>query len=215
MMPQEYTIRKAEITDLAAVMRIERHSFEEGIAEDQAVFAERLTFASDCSYVLVQSEYQSVCGYFTSEIWEAAKIDPAFFALGHSVRERHRPAGTALYISSFALLPEIRGKRIALSQHTADSFHSAAPSTDGVIRLGRAADSRLTVGVAEMFFAASIERIIAVFPQLQRALLLVHENWHKAVHIYEAQGFARMQTLERFTWFGDHRAFVYEKAIKR
>ena len=178
MMLKGYRVRKAKPGDLAAVMQVERQSFEETIVEDERVFADRIAYASDCNYVLVETDVQAVCGYFTAELWDASQIGAEAFALGHSVQERHQPTGTTLYISSFALLPEVRGQRIA-----------------------------------ENFFALSIERIAAVFPQVERVILLVHEDWHKAIHIYEKQGFIRTQVLERFAWFGDKRAFIYEKTI--
>ena len=178
MVAKGYSVRKAEPRDLAAVMQVERQSFEETIVEDESVFADRIAYTSGCNYVLVKADTQSVCGYFTAELWDSSQMGADAFALGHSVRERHQPAGTALYISSFALLPEVRGQSIA-----------------------------------EHFFAASIERIVAVFPQLERSILLVHEDWHKAIRIYEKQGFIRTQVLERFAWFGDKRAFIYQKMI--
>ena len=178
MVAKGYSVRKAEPRDLAAVMQVERQSFEENIVEDESVFADRIAYTSGCNYVLVKADTQSVCGYFTAELWDSSQMGADAFALGHSVRERHQPAGTALYISSFALLPEVRGQSIA-----------------------------------EHFFAASIERIVAVFPQLERSILLVHEDWHKAIRIYEKQGFIRTQVLERFAWFGDKRAFIYQKMI--
>ena len=179
MVSKGYSVRKAEQGDLAAVMQVERQSFEENIVEEESVFAERLAYAAGCNYVLVKIDTQSVCGYFTAELWADSQIESDAFALGHSVRERHQPAGTVLYISSFALLPEMRGLKIA-----------------------------------ENFFAAAIEHITSVFPQLERIILLVHEDWHKAIRIYEKQGFARTQILDRFAWFGDKRAFIYEKTMK-
>lgn len=179
---QAYTVRPARSADIAAVMRIEAQSFAEGIAEEEAVFAERLAGAEGCNYVLERADH-SVCGYFMAEIWAARQFAPSFFALGHSVRERHDPAGTTLYISSFALLPEVRGIR------SADQ----------------------NAGIAACFFAAAQDCITALFPQLERIILLVHEDWHKAITIYEAQGFTRIQVLERFPWFGTKRAFIYEK----
>ena len=178
MMLKGYSVRKAEQGDLAAVMQVERQSFEENIVEYESVFADRIAYAVDCNYVLVKTNTQSVCGYFTAELWDFSQIGADAFALGHSVRERHQSTGTALYISSFALLPDVRGQSIA-----------------------------------EKFFAASIERIAAVFPQLERIILLVHEDWHKAIRIYEKQGFIRTQVLDRFAWFGDKQAFIYEKMI--
>ena len=178
-----YTVRQACTADITAVMQIEAQSFAEGIAEDELVFTERLAEAEGCNYVLVNAASQSVCGYFTAELWTAAQFTPSFFDLGHSVRDRHDPAGTTLYISSFALLPEVRGQR------TADK----------------------TSGIAEYFFSAALDYITAAFPQLQRIILLVHEDWHKAITIYEGQGFTRIQVLDNFSWFAGKKAFIYEK----
>ena len=178
MVAKGFSVRKAELGDLAAIMQVERQSFEENIVEDESVFADRIEYASNCNYVIVKANTQSVCGYFTAELWADSQIENDAFALGHSVRERHQPAGTVLYISSFALLPEVRGQSIA-----------------------------------EKFFVAAIEHIISVFPQLERIILLVHEDWHKAIRIYEKQGFIRIQILDQFAWFGNKRAFIYEKTI--
>lgn len=241
-----YTVRGATSSDIEAIMHVEQQSFADGIAETQAVFAERLACAARCNYVLLSSDSQSVCGYVTAEIWDAAQFDPALFSLGHSVREQHRPDGTTLYISSFALLPEVRGTRIpradipgVLRCAEADSnvistqlscmrSTQAAQPASGQYQIGTdgdtadtggnqrtvpAKDQNHTVGLAALFFSAALERIIASFPQLERIVLLVHEDWRKAIALYEAYGFTRMHTLEQFAWFGGKRAFVYEKMI--
>ena len=245
-MMQKYAIRCAESRDIEAIMRVEHQSFAAGIAETQAVFAERLACAARCNYVLLDSGAQSVCGYVTAEIWDAAQFDPALFSLGHSVREQHHPDGTTLYISSFALLPEVRGTRIpctdipgALRCAEAESdvistqlscmrSTQAAQPASGQYQIGTdgdtadtggnqrtvpAKDQNHTVGLAALFFSAALERIAASFPQLERIVLLVHEDWRKAIALYEAYGFTRMHTLEQFAWFGGKRAFIYEKAL--
>jgi len=204
-MMQKYAIRCAEARDIEAIMRVEHQSFAAGIAETQAVFAERLACAAQCNYVLLDSGAQSVCGYFTAEIWEAARFDPALFSLGHSVREQHRPDGTTLYISSFALLPEVRGTRIPRSALSVESLASKAGADT--------AQGEPTIGLAALFFTTVLERIGAAFPQLERIVLLVHEEWHNALALYEKYGFTPIQTLDRFAWFGGKRAFVYEKMI--
>ena len=56
-------------------------------------------------------------------------------------------------------------------------------------------------------------RDLAAVMQVEQVVLLVHEDWHKAIRIYEKQGFIRTQILDRFAWFGDRRAFIYEKTI--
>ena len=204
-MMQKYAIRCAESRDIEAIMRVEHQSFAAGIAETQAVFAERLACAARCNYVLLDSDAQSVCGYFTAEIWETAPFDPALFSLGHSVREQHRPDGTTLYISSFALLPEVRGIRIPRSALSIESRASKAGADT--------AQGEPTIGLAALFFTTVLERIGAAFPQLERIVLLVHEEWHNALALYGKYGFTPIQTLDRFVWFGGKRAFVYEKMI--
>ena len=186
-------------------MHVEQQSFADGIAETQVTFAERLTCADQCNYVLLSSDGQSVCGYVTAEIWDAAQFDPALFSLGHSVREQHRPDGTTLYISSFALLPEVRGIRIPRSALSVESRASKAESDT--------AQGEPTIGLAALFFTTVLKRIGAAFPQLKRIVLLVHEDWHNALALYEKYGFTPIQTLDRFAWFGGKRAFVYEKII--
>ena len=204
-MMQKYAIRCAESRDIEAIMRVEHQSFAAGIAETQAVFAERLACAARCNYVLLDSGAQSVCGYVTAEIWDAAQFDPALFSLGHSVREQHHPDGTTLYISSFALLPEVRGTRIPRSALSVESRTSKAGADT--------AQGEPTIGLAALFFTTVLERIGAAFPQLERIVLLVHEEWHNALALYEKYGFTPIQTLDRFAWFGGKRAFVYEKMI--
>ena len=96
MVAKGYSVRKAEPRDLAAVMQVERQSFEENIVEDESVFADRIAYTSGCNYVLVKADTQSVCGYFTAELWESSEIGADAFALGRAGRGRHQPAGTAL-----------------------------------------------------------------------------------------------------------------------
>lgn len=178
MMDELYSIRKAESYDLPAVMNIEHKSFEKNIVEEEKVFAERLEYALDCNYLLVKTDTESVCGYFISEIWKCAHVDSTSFALGHSVRTCHHPLGKVLYISSFALLPEVRGS-----------------------------------GVAEQFFETALTLITSHFSNIKRIILLVHEQWVKAIRIYEKQGFTRVQIIKPFTDFGGKSAFIYEKIL--
>jgi len=193
MLPQ-YAIREATPADITAVMRIELQSFADGIAESEAVFTERLRYAEHCNYVLVRQTDKAVCGYLTAEIWKADPQTPEAFALGHSVYERHCAAGTALYISSFALAPELRSQKLKPVQY------SSAADTD-----------QTAIGAATFFFSGALKRITAAFPQLKKLILLVHEDWRNAIRIYEAQGFTRIAVLERFPAFGGKQAYIYEK----
>lgn len=196
------TVRPAQAADLDAIMQVERTSFADGVAESTAVFAERLNAAQGCNHVLVHGETAAVCGYFTAEIWQAARFDAAAFALGHPVHERHCPDGTVLYISSFALLPALRGKKITLSGGA--RIPSAAAQRTGAAQ---------RAGAAKTFFRAAVNDTLYAFPQLERILLLVHEDWHKAIRIYESEGFTRTSVLEQFAGFGHKRAFIYEKTV--
>lgn len=193
----QYTIREAAPTDIAAVMRIELQSFDGEIAESEAVFEERLGYADHCNYILVRQTDNAVCGYLTAEIWEADLYNPESFALGHSVYERHSIAGTALYISSFALAPELRSQKLQPTQYS-----------------NAAGAGKAVIGAATFFFTGALERITAAFPQLKKLILLVHEDWRNAIRIYEAQGFTRIDVLERFPVFGGKRAYIYEKMLQ-
>lgn len=177
-MTEHYTLRKAVENDLPAIMQIEYQSFEKHIIEDEHIFADRIAYASGCNYLLVEERTQLVYGYFISEIWDSTKYGIDAFTLGHAVQEYHQPLGTVLYISSFALLPEVRGS-----------------------------------GIAEHFFKTALKYITDNFPKLERVILLVHEEWFKAIRIYEKQGFDRLHTIEHFAGFENKRAFIYEKIL--
>lgn len=177
-MTEQYTIRQAVANDLPAVMHIEYQSFEKHIIEDEHIFADRITYASGCNYLLVEERTTLVCGYFISEIWDSAKHGIDAFTLGHSVQEYHQPQGTVLYISSFALLPEVRGS-----------------------------------GIAEHFFKTALKCITDHFSQLEQVILLVHEDWSKAIRIYEKQGFIQSKTIKHFAGFKNKQAFIYKKPL--
>ncbi|MEL3906467.1 MAG: GNAT family N-acetyltransferase [Treponema sp.] len=202
------TVRLAEDADLSGIMQVERNSFTAGIVESETVFAERLSGAKGCNHVLVHAGTAAVYGYFTSEIWRNDGVEGEAFALGHPVHERHCPDGTVLYISSFALLPVLRGKKITLSGGNRTSSAGADPA--GV---AQQTGTTQPAGAASTFFKTAIHNTLKGFPQLERIILLVHEDWYKAIRIYEAQGFTRTNVLKHFAGFGNKRAFIYEKTV--
>jgi len=65
---------------------------------------------------MAQNNTSQIFGYFCSEKWNAfpteAKNQLELFTLGHSAEKSHSVDGKILYISSFAILSEFRGKRL-------------------------------------------------------------------------------------------------------
>lgn len=112
--------------DIDEIMRIENESFAPEIREERSVFRDRLETFPDGNFVLVRkaaparkdrdarlphpTNPRALAGYFSSEIWDAVPPPVAEeWKLGHSARERHKPDGTVLYVSSFAVEPASRG----------------------------------------------------------------------------------------------------------
>lgn len=103
-------LRFAKLQDLDSIMKIEEESFVPGIREQSTVFAERIqTFCK--GFVLFESSCGNPAGYFCSEKWNQIPLNDDFFKLGHSAAKTHCKNGSVLYITSFALLPEFRGKK--------------------------------------------------------------------------------------------------------
>lgn len=103
------TIRTAKISDIDAIMKIEREAFDVCIQEKESVFLERIELFNDGFFVLEEDGF--VCGYFSSELWNfLEERTEADFSLGHDIGKCHSNSGDELYISSFALLQEMRGK---------------------------------------------------------------------------------------------------------
>lgn len=113
----------AKIFDIPEILKIERASFIPAIQETPATFQERLEIfpqgfllLQDTASTAIEKNGHSVAaGYFTSEIWNFIPKTDDFFALNHSSKKLHNPNGTVLYVSSFALFPEYRGKGLAQS----------------------------------------------------------------------------------------------------
>jgi len=113
----EFKIEPALPDDIDEIMRIEDESFAPEIREARSVFQDRLETFPEGNFVLVRDTAahtgqapRTLAGYFASEIWN--DVPPPVIAgwqLGHSARERHHPAGTVLYVSSFAVEPVSRG----------------------------------------------------------------------------------------------------------
>lgn len=111
-------IRRAEFSDIDSIMKIEKKSFPFLIREDRGVFLQRLKVFPQ-GFVVLESENLSgeagaenggkICGYLCSELWRQFPSSDEFFSVGHDISLAHCDGGSALYISSFAVLPEFRG----------------------------------------------------------------------------------------------------------
>ena len=126
----------AQPFDLFSIMNIERQSFIPQIQEKKRVFEKRLklfpegflVLADSSDEVVLKNKVALVCGYLCAERWDSL---PAFsllehasekeqknarkkiekrFELGHNPLYTHKESGSILYISSFALLKDYRGK---------------------------------------------------------------------------------------------------------
>ncbi len=109
-------IRRAEFSDIDSVMKIEKKSFPFLIREERRVFLQRLEVFPQ-GFIVLESENLSgaenggggICGYLCSELWRQFPSSDEFFSVGHDISLAHCNDGSALYISSFAVLPEFRG----------------------------------------------------------------------------------------------------------
>ncbi|EFW37592.1 hypothetical protein HMPREF9554_01913 [Treponema phagedenis F0421] len=193
--PDELCLRLANEKDLPRILEIETESFSSEIVESPETFAERIRHAGNCFYLLCKTpakgeraEEEKILAYLSAELWEELPpMKDEFFALGHSAKERHRGEGKVLYIASFALAKNNRGKK--------------------VLRHGK------TESLASFFFRSAIDTICSDYPKIDTQLLLVHNEWTAAKYIYQQQGFYEIATFTRFEGFGKAPALIYKKDI--
>ena len=136
--------------DIDSILAIERQSFIPQIQEKRACFERRLEAFPEGFLILSDAGEEAVrahgsaltCGYFCSERWDslpsASDEDGAFarkFAPGHDIRHAHVPDGAYLYISSFALRAEYRGKGIGKKffGHSLSALCGAHRSIESVV----------------------------------------------------------------------------------
>ena len=108
----------AQPFDIPQIMQVERASFIPGIQEKQKTFDARLQIFPQGFFVAVDTSEKTVAkaghavtaGYFCSELWESVPSEDKAFALNHKIHKTHAKGGTVLYPSSYALLPDYRGK---------------------------------------------------------------------------------------------------------
>jgi [ribosomal protein S18]-alanine N-acetyltransferase len=103
-------IRRVTEQDLPVIMEIERTSFIPAIQEREAVFEERIRICGNCFTIFEDEAVQKTAGYFSAERWSAVPDDDSIFSLNHSAESIYSPDGPVIYLSSFALLPQYRGR---------------------------------------------------------------------------------------------------------
>ncbi len=107
-------IRTANLFDIDSIMDIENSSFIPQVREERQVFLQRLKVFPQGFILLVGDsgsveKDNNVCGYFCTELWKKMPESADFFSVGHDISLAHCQDGSVLYISSFALLPNLRG----------------------------------------------------------------------------------------------------------
>lgn len=103
------TFRKANLSDIYAIMDIERDSFHFNIVEKEEVFRSRIETYNDGFYVAILTN--KIIGYVSSELWEYVEsYNHDRFLLDHNINKYHNTSGRELYISSLGLLNQYRGQ---------------------------------------------------------------------------------------------------------
>lgn len=163
------SVHRAHITDLDAILRIERECFPAGIRETKVTFESRLTVFPEGFFTLkaldsaAPSGNSTISGYFCSEIWDSIPQGAQdAYQLDHDTGNRHCKDGSVLYISSFAVLPAVRG------------------------------------GAGRFLFKTAVSHLLSCFPSIQAIHFIVNEQWFAARHIYETEGFSYTGQIPAF-----------------
>ena len=117
-------IRLASVDDIDDIMNVENSAFIAGIREEKSVFLERIKRCPEL--FLIFQEGDKVAGYLSAEIMEKIPETAEELELGHLPVDIHLENNNCtekqgeglsqkvrkafIYISSFAILPEFRGK---------------------------------------------------------------------------------------------------------
>lgn len=164
-----FTLRRAQRTDINAIMRIETACFSPSIRERKEIFLERIETFPEGFLLLVSGTEtgagtQEIAGYLCAEVWkEKPEQGSSLWMLGHSAKEAHDAQGNALYVSSFAVDPAFRGN-----------------------------------GGGRFLFDKSIEILLAEFPAIRSVTFIVSESWVAARAIYETEGFVYTGRITKF-----------------
>ena len=129
--------RAALPSDIRSIMDIEAASFDAATRESEEVFLSRIEICKNCFIVFEDASSHALCGYFSAEKWECIPDSDKAFSLEHDPASSHRPTGSVLYLSSFALLPAYRAKGIGkkLFSQSVDRFSSGNPEVKTALLL--------------------------------------------------------------------------------
>lgn len=101
--------RNAIVEDIDGIMEMEQDSFHEEVREKRELFLERIKVFSEGFIIMeIDGKY---AGYMTSELWNFKdNREKNDFMINHSIEKCHNCNGKELYITSFAVKSEYRGK---------------------------------------------------------------------------------------------------------
>ncbi|MGN0740883.1 MAG: GNAT family N-acetyltransferase [Treponema sp.] len=107
-----FSMRTAVKSDIDFVMQIEEKSFSSSIKEERKIFLKRINLFAN-GFLIFEHNFKPA-GYLSSELWQALPQNEKEFSLScglnHGIESVFALDGKILYISSFAILPEFRGK---------------------------------------------------------------------------------------------------------
>ena len=167
-------LRLATLQDIDSIMNVESNSFIPEIQESREVFEERInTFPSgflvfeDESKLKAKPQASQIVGYFCAERWEQIPASNKLFELGHSAKQTHKATGKVLYISSFAILPEFRGKNIG-SNLFAQSLDFILNRTENksieTLLLLVNEDWKSAIRIYENYGFKTVQQVTGIFP---------------------------------------------------
>ena len=181
----------AKSFDINSIMAIERSAFIPQIQEKQKTFEERMSvfpngflILQDVSEKTVLEQGHAVtAGYFCSEIWPSVPEDK-FFELGHSAKKMHDDTGSVLYVSSFALAPDYRGKGLSFNFFK-DSLNSICGAYNSI--------KTVVLLVNEEWTGA-----LSVYKKLNFKTLRIIKGFFPSLHKAKTDGFIMTASADYF-----------------
>ena len=102
-------VRPATSSDMERIMKIEENAFIPNIQETYQTLSSRMAVYPR-GFLLLEDDKGTVQGYFSSELWEELPNNNKVFILDHDPAKVHKKDGKMLYISSLALMGNLRGR---------------------------------------------------------------------------------------------------------
>ncbi len=102
-------VRQAINTDMERIMKIEENAFIPNVQETYQTFASRMATYPQ-GFLVLEDDRGTVQGCFSSELWEGLPNNNKVFILDHEIAKVHKEDGKLLYVSSFALMGNLRGR---------------------------------------------------------------------------------------------------------